>query len=494
MPTVYRLNYCPDLDTNWSINPGACTDMEGLAPLANGNLTTFGDDAGHGFSTTGSDVLHAEMFTKTDGTVRLLAFRAGDIDEYASDATRTNRGTGYTTASDWDAAAWGNQIIAVSKANATQSSTGAGFTALGGSSPKAARIAANANFVMMADVDDGGSNVYADMVWWCGIRNPATWTPAQATQAGNVRLLDEPGPIVAIAAFGDKFLAFKENAIFLGQYIGPPYVFSWRVISNVVGLSYPKALTICDGKMYFVHRTGFFAFDGQQVSNVGQGVNSIPASKGGGGGLVPMRAASSEIEGIVWFCGYFVVSGTSYYMNVLALNARTGLWARMGRTILSGDVQCPVVCTQAQLAAFREPTDSLSDVDPVADLTYFDNSSSPAYKVATISRDTPEVADVRAPTVTTGLIGTPERAGKMVRVYPRVVRGDPSDGTSTAYMRPLQTEYGSVSSSLMSYNTELGTYDAVSDARYHSIQINWTTAANFEMAGLGVDRVETGKR
>ena len=123
----------------------------------------------------------------------------------------------------------------------------------------------------------------------------------------------------------------------------------------------------------FRPQDGFFAFDGQQVSNVGQG-ELDPRQQGRRRRLGADAGGVLEIEGIVWFCGYFVVSGTSYYMNVLALNARTGLWARMGRTILSGDVQCPVVCTQAQLAAFREPTDSLSDVDPVADLTYFDNS------------------------------------------------------------------------------------------------------------------------
>ena len=90
--------------------------------------------------------------------------------------------------------------------------TGAGFSALGGSSPKAAHIAANVNFVMMADVDDGGSNVYTDMVWWSGIRNPATWTPSQATQAGNIRLLDIPGVRDGIVDFAHKLTATPAEA------------------------------------------------------------------------------------------------------------------------------------------------------------------------------------------------------------------------------------------------------------------------------------------
>lgn len=486
MPQVYRLNYQPDLDRNWNANPGLCSDMSGLVPLQNGNLCTVLNESNVSFASTGEDVLSAEMFTKTDGSVRLLAFRTTNIDEYDVAGTRTNRATGLTTATDWAAAAWGNQIIAVSKANATQSSTGAGFTALGGSSPKAKLIAANVNFVMMADVDDGGSNVYTDMVWWSALRNPSSWAPNLATQAGNVRLLDTPGPIKQLVAFQDKFIAFKENSIYMGQYVGPPYVFSWKVINSTIGLSFYKCVTECDGKLFFVHHSGFYSFDGQQFSNIGQGVISkidefqyaIPT------------AVSDESQGVVWFCPYVIVigGGTSYRLRPLCYNARTGLWSNVGNVLsaTSGTAspQAVVVATYTQRYAFHTTGTKIG-------FAYFSNASSPKY----VGVAYPALSTGTA-SLYTGFIGNNDMAPTMVRVYPRFVYGDGSAISSAAisgYNDESLAGVGSDGSHTLTWNAEYGTLDGRAQYRYKVIYIAFS-AALFQLGGLGIEVSGGAKR
>lgn len=492
MPTVYRLNYQPDIDTSWAVSPGACETLSGVMPTQLGTVVALDYDGSLSWNTTGTDVLHAKMFTQVDGSIRFLAFRVNDIDEYASpSSSRTNRATGLTSSTDWSAAAWGNQIIAVSKAVATQSSTGAGFSALGGGSPKAAHIAGNVNFLMMADVDDGGSNVYADMVWWSAIRNPSSWTPSLATQAGNVRLLDTPGPIKAIVAYGEKFVAFKENAIYVGQYVGPPFVFSWKVAHGFVGCSYPKSVAELDGRLYFAHKSGYYAFDGQQVTNIGQGVASLANSGFGGGFYAPIQAKADEKEGNVWFSGFgkIVGGGTFYEIVSLVFNARTGLWARpddFNLTSSGGSPQAVVQCTEAQTRTFF----SGSSLNVSSPFLFFGNDA----RLYVTQAYTVDGANVNI-SIVTGRIGTNDAIGSMVRVYPRFLAGTPATGIGSCFLTGYNDENGtSTSSKTLNWNAETATFDGVISSRFINVELSWSTGCGFELAGLGVEIVPAGRR
>lgn len=488
MPQVYRLNYQPDLDRNWAVNPGLCTSMTGLVPLQSGNLSTLLDVGSQSFNTTGEDVIHAQMFTQTTGAVRLLAFRTTNIDEYDSAGTRTNRATGLTTATRWEAAAWGNQIIAVSKANATQSSTGAGFTALGGSSPKAACIASNVNFVMMADVDDGGSNVYTDMVWWSAIRNPSSWAASLATQAGNIRLLDTPGPILQLWAYGDKFLAFKANSIYIGQYVGPPYVFSWRVVSNSIGCSYGKCVTECDGKVFFVHKSGFYMFDGQGLTNIGQGLTSKIVSYFPYGNPA---AVADERQGIVYFFGSQVTTGggTFYDLSGFCFNVRTGLWSALGLvfTQTSGTAS-----PQALVRATHTERDAFNALGLGSGFSYFSNGTTPKYVATTY----PGTLPTGTASFTTGYIGYNDIAQTEVKAYLRFLQGDGtsiSSASVTGTNDELISSGGSDGTHTLTWNTEMQTLDGRAQYRYKTITVNFS-AANLQIAGLGVDYAGSAKR
>lgn len=489
MPSIYRLNLQPDADSNWAVNPGACTFMQGFAPLDNGNIATVGS-VGVFSSMTGDDPLYAAIFPQTDGSRRFLVFRTANIDEYDNSGTRTNRGTGYTTATTWHAAAWGNQIIAVSKENATQSSTGAGFTALGGSSPKAKIVAANVNFVMMADVDDGGSNVYTDMVWWSGIRNPATWTPSQATQAGRVRLLDVPGPITALVAYGGKFIAFKNNATFVGEYIGPPYVFSWRMVSNSIGCGFKDMTAECDGKLFFGNKTGVYMFDGQQITNIGSGMFSSF------GGFIHGRpcAVADGVEGIVWFFMFNKISGggTFYEMNPYGYNVRTGLWAGAGDvfslTASGAQPQVMVKTTREDYVAFIVPAVTTA---PSAGFNYLENGSTPNLFLASYRSSIPTAATGR---IITGHSGWNDRATKHVRAHLRLVAGSVPTISSASFSADNDELSSSDTTKTLTMNSEMVTLDGITDGRFTTLEINFAADSSFELAGIGLDIVPSGRR
>lgn len=490
MPTVYPLNWQPYLDKNWSVNPGCCTAMTGFMQQQTGTLacvrvtSSFG-----GFSVTGSDALHAQVFGQTSGSSRFLVFRVQNIDEYTNAGARTNRGTGYSASTtDWSAAAYGNQIIACNYYDATQSSTGAGFSGLGGGSPKARYIAANVNFVMLADVDDGGSNVFTDMVWWSGLRNPNTYTPSQATQAGNIRLLDAPGPIRNVVAFGDKFVAFKDNAIFVGQYIGPPYVWGWKLVSPTVGLSYPKAVTVCDGRIYFVHVTGIYSFDGQQIRNISTG--QWPAINGEST-QSDFRLRGDDIDGNVWVVGFdkFSGAGTERYLQyAYSFNTRTGLWARTGLTVTTSNASTsykpPVVYgTTAEYRGFTTLWSTFSGY------AWLDNNT-PQVGVLTGGTTT----DV-SPAITTGFIGSNDGLAQGTRVWPRLFLGSGSDKFSSAHLNSYETEgdTAAAGTATLTYNSRTGSLDGSLAGRFLTTDITFATNRSYSLSGVGFELVKAGR-
>ena len=373
---VYKPVYAPDLDTAWSKNPGAVYAMTGFVPLQRGWYGTVAKTTLFASTPSTNDVLHAAMFRQTSGSVRLLTFSPTSITEFNSAGSPTVQVSGLTTAADWSATAWGNRIIAVSLANASQTSTGTTFGALGGGSPKAAHVASNVNFVMMANVDDG-SAATPDEVWWCNLGDPTAWTVTTVGSfARRNRLLDAPGAITALAAYRDQFVAFKANSIFVGTFTGqPPGIFEWKLISNRVGCAGAHAWCEGDNKLYFAHDTGIWEYDGAGLRNVslpvfqtmlremgrtafysGTGMADPPGGSTSAGRLADVRLAFDDLEG--------VLLATVYQHNALsnapiayayAYNVRSGLWSRIGQIGNGGQngaYPLFVNATQADLFAF----------------------------------------------------------------------------------------------------------------------------------------------
>jgi hypothetical protein len=524
---VTPVYFAPDIDTAWQANPGALETVNALAPLQSGYYGTIGTANYYGSSTlTGSNIVAAYMFRKVAGTVRFLVFRSQDIDEYDSSASRTNRATSLTVTTEWNAAAWGDQIIAVNLANATQSSTGAGFTALSGA-PKARHIASNLSFVMLADVDDGGTVVYKDAVYWSALQNPASWTPSIATQAGYQRLLDAPGPITALVAFKDQFVAFKDNSIFVGDYVGPQqFIFQWRCISQKLGCVGGKAVAELDGKLYFLHSSGFYEFDGQTIRNVGlpcaksylSESNFATTDNNSGGeirppnfgtysnpGIATTQAWADEVEGVVWFRGYYsdhvVLNNTdTFSMFMYGYNARSQKWGRH-KVDTAGAVQNAVLNgSQVFVRGSNSDIQAFKAFSTARVLMIWNDDAGTkvrAVKYPYITTDTTPA------TYTTGIFGAYDRSIFTGSIHLRHIKGSDifavSDGqngsiscTMTAYKDEAQTT--TLGTATMYANTELQQVQSNLDGRYKKATIGYSLGLTQILGGIAPEFKATGTR
>ena len=489
---IVPVTYAPDLDNAWSVAPGALVSVTNFVPLQNGTYGSCGwTDLG--WTITGSDQVSAYLIRKVDGTVRCFVNRATNIDEYDYAGTRTNRATGLTSTADWSMCAQGNAVIACSIDNATQVSTGAGFAALGGGSPKAAHCASNRGFVMLANTDTSG-----DQVWWSALYNYASFTPSIATEAGNTRLLEAPGPITALIAYRDGFVAFKDNALFVAEYVGPNYIWDWRIMSNRIGCVGDKAVVECDGKLYFMHRSGFYEFDGANLRNIGLPLFNAFLSWFGhitipGYGtfnqtsiaLSKVQTAADEIEGTVTFKHSYVYTLTGKYFDAYyTYNVRSQKW---GYVSGNGSGDTNQILVRASAADFDDFKGS--------------HLSARFLMIQTVSAATtlqyakyPAVTTNAGAAFTTGVIGSPDSSGTLYRFHWRTLAGTDNDTGVTITANTYSSENRNLSLGTItgSVNTEMDYGDILTSSRFRRINLTWQNGKAVVLGGVGLELKKAG--
>ena len=116
-----------------------------------------------------------------------------------------------------------------------------------------------------------GGNEYPNLVKWSteasALSPPNSWAETDATlDAGEYQLSDTPGKIVDGLPYGDSFLIFKEDSIYIMNYVGTPYIFSFKLLSPTVGLLAKNAVAEFDNGLFFVGNSDCYITNGQQVT------------------------------------------------------------------------------------------------------------------------------------------------------------------------------------------------------------------------------------
>jgi hypothetical protein len=136
--------------------------------------------------------------------------------------------------------------------------------------PKARIVVTASGFVMALNYNDGTATQDG---WFCsGLQDYTIWTPAISTQCAKGRLLGTNGEITAGSRLGDTVVAFKDSAIYLGQYVGPPVIWSWIEVSQDIGACGQDAVVNMGAQLFFAHRDGLYMFDGTRPVDISAGV------------------------------------------------------------------------------------------------------------------------------------------------------------------------------------------------------------------------------
>jgi len=95
---------------------------------------------------------------------------------------------------------------------------------------------------------------------------PSTWDETDATlDAGEYELADTPGEIVDGLPLGDSFIIYKNDSIYIMNYVGTPYIFSFKLLTPTIGCLTKNAVAEFEGGHFFMGNSDFYLNDGQSI-------------------------------------------------------------------------------------------------------------------------------------------------------------------------------------------------------------------------------------
>lgn len=377
---------------------------------------------GTGFPALAAACNGAASLARLDGNTRFIAGMQDALYEGSGGSWTDVSATTYATGdAKWRFAQFGNTSLAISKAIQLQQSSSGAFAAVA-NAPKAALIESVAGFIMLANCDDtstGLSTGFGDQPhrWWCSqLFNPTgTWAPSITTQATSGLLVSAPGPITALKRLGDSCIAYKERAIYTGQYVGPNAVWDWQLVPGEIGAQSNENVVSIGSAHLFIGFEDIYYFDGSRPVAIGDGIKEWFFSR-------LNKTYAYKIEGIhdyntqsVW---WFYPSGSSATLNAaLVYNYRAKRWGHV-----SINVECPVFFVQSGVT-YDNLGSLFSTYDDLPDIAYdspFWQAGAPTVGVID-STHTPQTLTGSSVSsfLKTGFIGDDDRVSLIKRVRPR---------------------------------------------------------------------------
>jgi len=486
---IQLIGYQPDLDPT---QPGTLVDCAAIIPSIKGLK-----GAPSPVTTTTSTALAAAcrgafVGIKLDGSARVFAGTGVRLYEAsgASWTDRTRAGVyALSSVQRWRFAQFGDTTLAVGSTAAgdiiQQSSSGA-FADIA-TSPRAEVIEVVKNFAIVFNTIDGTLGTRPD-AWWCsGINDITAWTPSIATQSATGQLRGGAGPIRGAKRFGDQIVAYKENAMFLGQYVGQPEIWRWTLVPGAQGALSNEAIvnigTDAIPRHFFMGNDDFYIFDGSRTQPVGLPVKSTVFGLLNRANVTACAMAHDAVNGIV-YC-YYPVTGTVNPDKCVVYNYRTDKWGRDDRTIEAAFEYISPSLTYADLGTYY--------------LTYADFPNSPYGTFALSSAvqfpgifNTSHVLQTLTGvagtgTITLGDMGDDRAWVTLSSVKPRYLRA-PTSAQMTNYYR--ENIGDSLTTDQTVSQSSEKRFDAMRAARWHRVQLQFT--GDVELNTLDADVITEG--
>lgn len=498
MPKWVKLRYQPDLDCSWEVAPGALTLCDGFVPTRNGSLATWKCETAIASYTSTTEPIASGIVRKNDGTARFFIFNKQSIYEYTSTTAATDRSSATYSASTvgWDWAQFGDSTIAVNLYDAPQASSSGAFANLSGSPPKAQCIAVCLGQVMLGNYNDGTAYPAG---WYCSDYDDATdWTVTATNGADNGNLYDTPGPIRSLVTLRDTIVAYKDDSIYVGEFVGDPNttIWAWRLVSDRVGCGALHGVGVLNDAHYFFHRTGFYVFDGAAVRRLPSGsANTLIDYLVGIGGInnTSSQTTVDQRDNLVLFC--MAIQGSVKPEYVVVYNAETGDWSTIQQDVFSNSsstTDYPTATVKATYADCIAFDSGLVNDDFTTSIFIGPNG---AGKIAAQYGVYPgDATSDAASSIQTGWIGNGDDNLTINRIKPRMIEsattGTP---TCTVYANKAENTTGA-DSVAFTWNSTERCFDGHISGRYLYIVISFVGAV-VELSGLSIfPPVPAGKR
>lgn len=330
---VKLLGFLPDADPT---TPGVITSCTNFIPYEQGMRGAPSAVTPSATPALAAACQGAAIITKLDDTRRILAGTQTKLYELSGGSWADVSGSVYTGGTDsrWQFAQFGNSTLAANLTDNIQRSTGAGFTTVA-TAPKAKILFTVGSFVMAMNTVDGTYGTSPNR-WWCSATYDETsWAPSITTLSATGLLVSTPGQITAGGRLGEYAIAYKDKAIYIGQFVGAPSVWDWVQVpggeAGCVGLD-----AWCDigGAHFFIGNDNIWLFDGSRPVPLGVGeVRQWFYSESNPGYRYKTQCIFDRQNNVVWV--FYPSKSSTVNDSALVYHLQTKQWGAATFTIES---------------------------------------------------------------------------------------------------------------------------------------------------------------
>lgn len=467
---INLIGYAPDQDPT---TPGIITNCSALIPSMKG-MKGAPSPQSTTLAALASACQGAAVLRKLDNTTRFIAGTATKLYEAGattwSDVTRTVGGD-YSPASDvrWRFAQFGNVSLAVEKNDVLQSSTTGAFANL--TAPKASIVETVNQFVFLFNTNEATFGDSPDR-WWCSaIGDQTDWTPAIATQCTTGRLTSSPGIIRAGKRFGDSIIVYKDRAMYLGTYYGPPIAWAFTEVPGEVGAMCQEVVinvgTPEDPRHIFMGFEDFYSFDGSRPIPIGIGwVKEQVFGELNKQYSFASIALHDRVNSRIYF--YYPVASSVLPDKCVVYNYRTKKWGRDDRQIEIAVEYISAGVTYDDLGSLYS---TYNDLPMLSYDSPFWSSGFPTPAIINTSHtvQTLNGASVGS-SLTSGDMGNETDFTLLSRVRPRFLTA-PTSATLTNFYR---NNLGDSLTTDQTVNLSSGRFDFLRSARWHRVRMEFS--------------------
>jgi hypothetical protein len=477
--------YAPDADPDLE---GILTNCNQVVPTVRG-FKSAPSAASSGQSVLAGTCQGAAVLEKLDKTTRFFAATGTKVYEASGTDWTDVSGTAYSPASDvrYRFAQFGNVSLVATKSNRIHASSASGtFTGL--AAPSAAIVETVNNFVFAFDTNEALFGDCTNRWFCCALGDYTNWTPSIVTQCASGILTGSPGKILAGKRFGDSIIAYKENSMYLGVYVGAPIIWSFTQIPGEVGaLSHEAVVSVGtpeQPKHIFMGSDNFYSYDGSRPVPIGNQLREKVFNN-------ELNRAYSYLslglqdkqKGNIYF--FYCSSNSVFPDKCVVYNYHTGTWGRDDRTVEM------VVNYLASGITYDALGSSFSAYDTLSSLSYdaaFASAGTPFPSIFDTTHTLKTLNGVSTTSsLTTGDYGDTQSFSCLSRVIPRFIT-EPSSGTMTNYYKnnagdDLTTD--AVTSMDSNYR-----FDILREARWHRSRFDFV--GNWELNTLDAQFIGGG--
>jgi len=118
-------------------------------------------------------------------------------------------------------------------------------------------------FVIAFGANDYGSVIQDPLlIRWSDQESYSVWAPAVTNQAGSYRLSSGSSIVTAIQTRQEIFV-LTDAACYSMQYLGPPYVWGFNIMSNNISIMGPNAAAAANNIVYWMGLDKFYVYSGR---------------------------------------------------------------------------------------------------------------------------------------------------------------------------------------------------------------------------------------